>query len=374
MLGRRLENFFFAACLLVSGLSASDTAGGGANGAPRDPLSGKHWTLVALEGEGIDPALPAVTLSFNADGTLGGFDGCNRYRGAYTVAGKSLQIPSEMVATRAACGEALTRRASVYANALSRAGSYAVDANRLILQDRVGREVAVFEARSQTLAGTSWEVTAYNNGRQAVVSVLEGTRITAVFHDDGRITGSAGCNQYFASYVIKGESISIASPGATRRHCADPGGAMGQEARFLAALHSAATLRLDGERLALRTAEGALAVNLVPNRTEVSTSAEDAESKIRIDLSRLDADGLQGPPDGLRALHYEYCIPDRLEAIQAVTAIDRTLQIQRSPGRIGCGTAELLCLGHTHQPDHSRVLERLAALPYVAIIREAFFE
>ena len=373
--GRRLESFFIAACLLVSGVSASDTAGGGANGAPRDPLSGKHWTLVALEGEGVDPALPAVTLSFNADGTLGGFDGCNRYRGAYTVTGKAIQIPSEMVVTPAACSEALTHRASAYANALSRAGSYTMDANRLRLQDAAEREVAVFEARSQTLAGTSWEVTAYNNGRQAVVSVLGGTRITAVFHDDGRVIGSAGCNQYTASYKIEGESISIAPPGATRRYCADPGGAMGQEARFLAALSSAASFRLEGERLVLRTSEGALAVTLVPDRAAASAPTGDAESKIRIDLSRLGANGLQGPPDGLRALHYEYCIPGRLEAIQAVTAIDRTLQIQRdSPGRVGCGADELLCLGHTHQPDHRAVLQRLAALPFIVEIREAFFE
>lgn len=62
-------------------------------------------------------------------------------------------------------------------------------------------------------------------------------------------------------------------------------------------------------------------------------------AKICFDLNRLDGRGLQGPPDGLRALHYEYCIPDRPEALQAVAAIDPTLEIQRgSPGHIGCGT------------------------------------
>jgi hypothetical protein len=98
-------------------------------------------------------------------------------------------------------------------------------------------------------------------------------------------------------------------------------------------------------------------------------------SKIGFDLDRLDADGLQGPTDGLRALHYEYCIPERPDAIRAVTAIDPTLQIHRgSPGRAGCGVGELLCLGHTHQADHLGVLERLAALPFVGEIREAHFE
>src|SRR6476619_5023653 len=35
--------------------------------------------------------------------------------------------------------------------------------------------------------------------------------------------------------------------------------------------------------------------------------------KIRLDLSGLREDGLYGPPDGLRALAYEFCIPARQE-------------------------------------------------------------
>ena len=150
---------------------------------------------------------------------------------------------------------------------------------------------------------------------------------------------------------------------------------MDQEAGFLEALRAAATFRLEGERLALRTPDGAMALTLVRGTAAASTSAATAKSGIRFDLDRVNVDGLQGPADGLRALHYEYCIPGRLEAIQAVTAIDRTLQIQRdSPGRVGCGADELLCLGHTHQPDHRAVLQRLAALPFIVEIREAFFE
>ena len=370
-----LAGFFLMACFFAFGTSASVTGGGGANGASRDPLTGTSWNLVALMGEDIDLALPTVSLRFDADGTLGGFDGCNRYRGAFTVDGTAIHIPSEMATTRAACREPLASRASTYAEALGRAASFAIDADRLTLQDAVGRAVAVFEAGSLALAGTAWEVMAYNNGKRAVVSVLGGTRITAHFGDNARVTGSAGCNQYFANYEVKGESISIAQPGATRRFCAEPEGIMDQEARFLEALRSAATFRLEKERLALRTPDGALALTLVRNADTTSTSAATARSKVRFDLDRLDPDGLQGPRDGLRALHYEYCIPDRPEAVREVTAIDPTLQIQRgSPGRVGCAAGELLCLGHTHQPGYRVVLERLAALPFVTGIHEAFFE
>jgi hypothetical protein len=127
--------------------------------------------------------------------------------------------------------------------------------------------------------------------------------------------------------------------------------------------------------VALRAPDGALASSLVHGAAAASAHAATTRSKIRFDLYRVNPDGLQGPPDGLRALHYEYCIPDRTEAIREVTAIDPTLQIQRgSPGRVGCEANELLCLGHTHQPVYRAVLEGLAALPFVIEIHEAVFE
>jgi hypothetical protein len=105
-------------------------------------------------------------------------------------------------------------------------------------------------------------------------------------------------------------------------------------------------------------------------------AAEDAVGPvIRFDPGRLDAGGLQGPPDGLRALHYEFCIPGRPAILQAVSAIDPTLRCYRgSPGRIGCAPDELLCLGHTHQPGYRQVLQSLADLPEIDEIREARFE
>ena len=76
-----------------------------------------------------------------------------------------------------------------------------------------------------------------------------------------------------------------------------------------------------------------------------------------------------------QAVDYEYCIPDTTEAIEAVSAIDPSLQIQgQSPGRIGCDKTELLCLGNTHQPNHRAILEQLIMLPYIDRIQENFFE
>lgn len=99
-----------------------------------------------------------------------------------------------------------------------------------------------------------------------------------------------------------------------------------------------------------------------------------AGAKIRIDLSALDASGLYGPADGLRALSYEFCIPDRSDAIAQVRGIDGSVVMHRARGRIGCSPNELLCIGSTHQPAYLEVLQALSQLPYVARIDQAFFE
>jgi len=49
---------------------------------------------------------------------------------------------------------------------------------------------------------------------------------------------------------------------ATKKTCARPAGVMEQETQYLKALATAATYRMDGDRLELRTADGALAVTL----------------------------------------------------------------------------------------------------------------
>lgn len=96
---------------------------------------------------------------------------------------------------------------------------------------------------------------------------------------------------------------------------------------------------------------------------------------IRFDSSRLNSEGLVGPPDGLRALSYEFCIPAVESHVSEVESIDSTIAIQRnSPGRIGCGEGEYLAIGHTHQADFRGVLARLSRLPYVDSIEEAHFE
>jgi heat shock protein HslJ len=110
------------------------------------------------------------------------------------------------------------------------------------------------------LAGTRWEVVNYNNGRGALTTLLDGSRIALEFSTDGQVSGNAGCNSYFTSYRVSRNNITIGRPAATSLYCAEPEGVMGQEAEFLAILEQAATFRIDGDRLEMRTAGDAIAI------------------------------------------------------------------------------------------------------------------
>ena len=113
----------------------------------------------------------------------------------------------------------------------------------------------------QRRAGASWEVIGYNDGKQAVVSVTLGTTLTASFGADGMLSGSAGCNDYTASYKTDGSKISIGPAATTRKMCSEPPNVMEQETQYLQALSTAATVRIDGAKMEFRTADGALAAD-----------------------------------------------------------------------------------------------------------------
>lgn len=102
------------------------------------------------------------------------------------------------------------------------------------------------------LPGTAWRLSEIRDGTGAPVPVLPGTEVTAVFSADGKVTGSAGCNRYFAWYTTDGERITVTGAGSTKMFCGDPEGVMIQESRFLELLTAATSYSIDGKTLTLQ--------------------------------------------------------------------------------------------------------------------------
>jgi heat shock protein HslJ len=232
----------------------------GAEGAPAGAIEGTSWILATLNGAEPLPDT-TITASFEADGNLTGSDGCNRYSASYQVDGDKISI-TPGIGTLTACPEPIMTQAGEYMAALESAASYRIQADTLELLDAGGNPVATFTAQPTSLPATSWTVIGYNNGRGGVVSVIIGTELTAVFGEDGTLSGSAGCNNYTAAFEADNDgNISIGPAASTRMMCSEPEGIMDQEGEYLAALETAATYNIEGERLQLRTAEGSLAAD-----------------------------------------------------------------------------------------------------------------
>jgi heat shock protein HslJ len=115
--------------------------------------------------------------------------------------------------------------------------------------------VPVIVNPQETLAGVTWYLVAFNKGAGSE-NILPGTEITALFDGAGRLSGSAGCNQYTASYQGAVNSIQIGTPATTRMICDTPSGTMTQETYYLTTLQGASTFKIEGDILTVYDSSG----------------------------------------------------------------------------------------------------------------------
>lgn len=224
------------------------------------PLDGTAWLLERL-GDSPAAEVPAVTLAF-AGGRVSGTDGCNRYTGTYQATGSGLTLGPDLASTKMACAPDVMATASAWTAALASTRSWRIVDGRLELLGPGGKRLATLAAQSAELAGTHWKATGINNGNQAVVSVVQGTAVTLSFDANGSAAGSSGCNRYTAQYRADGTSIEFGKAAATMMACAQAD-VMQQEQNFFRALETAQVVRVEGDRLELRTETGALAASFV---------------------------------------------------------------------------------------------------------------
>jgi heat shock protein HslJ len=109
--------------------------------------------------------------------------------------------------------------------------------------------IAPFGEQAGSFEGT-WNLAALNGE-----PLIPGTAITASF-DNGRVSGSTGCNQFFASYSTSGLSLRIGEVGSTRMYCSYPEGITEQETLFFRLLSTTSSWSKDGGNLVLRDNSG----------------------------------------------------------------------------------------------------------------------
>jgi heat shock protein HslJ len=141
------------AALLVAVLAALGACG--THNAPtmnedaiRQALVGKTWTLrrIVARGYGDDPAR---TLTFNADGTVEGFGGCNAFNGTYSLTGDEIEF-GPLASTRKSCGPGMDEQEFTYLTFLAKV-------RRLHVEEEGTELVLLTEAQEDILftSGTS---------------------------------------------------------------------------------------------------------------------------------------------------------------------------------------------------------------------------
>ena len=58
---------------------------------------------------------------------------------------------------------------------------------------------------------SSWTLQSYSGMTGNLIPVLPGSDVTARFGPGGQVSGSAGCNQYVATYILKDYGITVSS-------------------------------------------------------------------------------------------------------------------------------------------------------------------
>lgn len=251
-----LAVFALAACGSDSNkaqTSATSTAGGGLEDTP--------WQLLATSPLGDDLGQVAVTATFEA-GTVSGFSGCNTYNGPYTVDGSKLTIGPNIARTSKACEPAQMSVEDAYLERLVKTASYKVLNKNLTLFPASNLDPLVFEAQSGGTAAIvgSWNVTSYYNGSDGVVSVVNGSKVTAEFATDF-VSGSGGCNTYRGGVTASGSTIKIGPLASTKMACASEELST-QETQFLAAMEMATSFKVTGDKLDLLRDGGTIAATL----------------------------------------------------------------------------------------------------------------
>jgi heat shock protein HslJ len=229
-----------AALLVVAETGVLEFGAGGATAAFTS-LTDATWTLVELDGAAVEPV--AQTATFLPDGTINGSGGCNEFFGGYTEDGSTLTV-SALASTRMACEDDVMEAEAAYLDALQTAENWAIAGNELTITTAADVEL-VFEgvavegptetaaptaapatpaldpsatpavdpsdgasetagAPSGEIVGVTWQVTEIDEA-----PLMGMWTITALFGEDGTLSGNAGCNDYTASYQLDGDDLSI---------------------------------------------------------------------------------------------------------------------------------------------------------------------
>ncbi len=224
---------------------------------PTPELAGSAWRLISFNnsegGMESNQASEKITLSFGEDGKVSGNAGCNNFSGSYTVEGDALSI-GPLATTRKMCAQpqGVMQTEQAFLKDLGDAATFSIMGKTLTIYGKDGGKLLIFASmKTRDITSTPWRLQSFNNGKGGMATSAASEKITAIFTEDGRVSGNAGCNDYNGGYQIDGDKISIGPLTATRKMCSEPGDVMKTEQTFLQNMNSAATFTIRDDMLTI---------------------------------------------------------------------------------------------------------------------------
>jgi len=111
------------------------------------------------------------------------------------------------------------------------------------------------EAAGGSLPGSSLDNTFWTMTSMAGSEPLQGAEITAGFIN-GQMSGSTGCNNYFADYETQGDRLILTNGAVTEMYCMQPEGVMEIEKQFMDYFYQVDRFHLTADELRLITSAG----------------------------------------------------------------------------------------------------------------------
>lgn len=118
----------------------------------------------------------------------------------------------------------------------------------------------------------TWQLVDYRTTDGSTVAALNEHPATFRF-EDGRVTGTTGCNSFFSDYTIEGNQLTINPGGSTLMACLDEA-VTAQEAAVLTGLPQVSRYTQTGDQLLLLDSAGTTLFTLTPQPTAALTGTE----------------------------------------------------------------------------------------------------
>lgn len=217
------------------------------------------WTLTRLTDAsgtlstgGLDaPTLKLLGTSIStAEGTqVSGAAGCNDFNtsgvfGANLQMGGTLSL-GPIATTRKLCADAQMTLERRYLNVLAQARAFVRVGNTLILTSGTSKAVYQLGSVMESRLKATWRLVG-GQGNEP---------LTVTFGEDGRVSGTTGCNTLMGTYNVMDGQLTFGPLATTRRACPDE--TLGaQEQTFLKDLSEVASYAVAGSMLKLTTASG----------------------------------------------------------------------------------------------------------------------